>query len=205
MRPSIWTPANLLSLSRIAAAPAVAGLIFTADSLVHTAGMAAAAGWLGAAAAVFALAAATDAADGWLARRSGGVSPFGAALDHAADKTLVAAALIALSITFSPADLVIAALIIVLRDLCVAGLREGLALSGAALPVSKSGKLKTFAEMLGVVAAITGHALALLGASGAGLAAVELAARGLLYLAAVLALVTLFVYFSSIVRLVRST
>lgn len=168
--------------------------MFVADAKVHTEGLGAAAAWLAAAAVVFAAAAATDLIDGWLARRSHNTSAFGAALDHSADKTLTAAALISLSITFLASDLVIASLILVLRDLVVAGLREGLALSRAALPVSAAGKAKTAAEMVGVILVLAAHAFALSGGGGAALMAMEISARGLVYAAAGLALWTLWTY-----------
>lgn len=144
---------NLLTTSRLAAAPILAGLLLWAQQVSFTAPQTSAP-ILWAAFAVFALAALTDLADGWLARKLNAVSPMGAALDHAADKTLVAAGLIGYALAWAPFDLVIAGLIIVLRDLAVAGLREGLSLSGRALPVSPLGKIKTVAEMIGLGAVL---------------------------------------------------
>lgn len=149
-RPSILP--NVLTITRLIAAPVVAGLVLWADALFFSEARVTGAYVQLAATAVFLLAALTDALDGPLARRLGAVSPVGAALDHAADKALTTATLAALIYVALPLHLVIAALIIVVRDVTVAGLREGLSLSGRALPVSLFGKLKTVTEMIGIAA-----------------------------------------------------
>lgn len=144
----------MLTVARLAAAPVVAGLLFWASAVVYTGGRTLPALLYGAALAVFVLAALTDWLDGALARRLNATSQLGAALDHAADKALVTACLMALAATALPFDLMIAAALIVVRDVTVAGLREGLSLSGRALPVSALGKIKTVLEFVGVGAAI---------------------------------------------------
>jgi phosphatidylglycerophosphate synthase len=77
------TRANVLSLARLLLAPPLAAAILR--------------GKPGAAALVFALAVATDLADGPLARRRGEVSPLGALVDHAADASFVAVGCAALA------------------------------------------------------------------------------------------------------------
>lgn len=141
-----------LTLSRIIAAPIVAGLIVWAHAIVFTEGAGRAAQLYAVAGIVFVAAALTDFLDGWLARRHDAVTPVGAALDHAADKALVAAALLALAYALLRWDLVLAAVLLVVRDVAVAGLREGLSGSGRSLPVSSLGKMKAFAEMVAIAA-----------------------------------------------------
>lgn len=141
-----------LTLSRIAAAPIVGGLVLWAHNAAFAQGFAFSAQLYLAAALVFILAAITDFLDGWLARKLGAVTPLGAALDHVADKALVTAALVALSYALLRWELVAAAIILLVRDVAVAGLREGLSASGRSLPVSQTGKLKAGAEMVAIAA-----------------------------------------------------
>src|SRR6266508_3053473 len=69
---------------------------------------------------IFAVAAITDWADGWLARRWGQTSAFGAFLDPVADKLMVAAALIVLvMLDRAPAYL---AIIIIGREIAISAL-----------------------------------------------------------------------------------
>jgi CDP-diacylglycerol--glycerol-3-phosphate 3-phosphatidyltransferase len=145
---------NTLTIARLVSAPVLAGLLLAAGQTMYTAGRDLTLVLLVLAFLVFLAAAITDWLDGAMARRLNAITPLGAALDHAADKALVTAALVALAATALPFDLVIAAAIIVTRDVAVAGLREGLSLSGRALPVSPLGKWKTAIEMIAIGAAI---------------------------------------------------
>lgn len=145
---------NALTVGRLVAAPVVAGLLLGAGQTMYTAGRDLTLMLLASAFLVFLLAAATDWLDGAMARKMNATSILGAALDHAADKALVTASLIALAATALPFDLTVAAAIIVTRDVAVAGLREGLSLGGRAVPVGTLGKWKTAAEMVGIGAAI---------------------------------------------------
>jgi CDP-diacylglycerol--glycerol-3-phosphate 3-phosphatidyltransferase len=111
--------------------------------------------WL-AAAGLFVVAALTDWLDGYLARRLGAVSKLGAALDHGADKVLTASALFALAPGAST-DLVIAAVILVARDLAIGGIREGFAAEGKAPAVSALGKWKTALVLTGIAALLLGR------------------------------------------------
>lgn len=75
LAPSAWrTHANALTLLRLAIAPALTAAIATGRAPLAT--------------ALFALAVATDFADGAVARRCGETSPLGGLLDHAVDATL---------------------------------------------------------------------------------------------------------------------
>jgi len=98
----------------------------------------------------FVLAALTDWLDGYLARRLGQTSAFGAFLDPVADKLMVAAALIVL-VELGRMNAVIA-FIIIGREITISALREWMAKLGAARSVAVSfiGKLKTTAQMVAV-------------------------------------------------------
>ena len=97
---------------------------------------------------IFIAAAVTDAFDGWLARKLGQTSAFGAFLDPVADKLMVAAAL-AILIQLGRVDAVIA-IIIIGREIAISALREWMAKIGAAksIAVSFIGKLKTTAQLI---------------------------------------------------------
>jgi CDP-diacylglycerol--glycerol-3-phosphate 3-phosphatidyltransferase len=139
---------------------------------------------------VFLIAAATDWLDGYFARKLNAVTPLGAALDHCADKVLIACTLLALAYAALPLDLVVAAVIVLGRDIAVAGLREGLSNSGRTLPVGSVGKWKAAAEMAGVGAFLAYAASALLTDSASIVVGLNYAARILLWAGAGLALIS---------------
>lgn len=104
-------------------------------------------------AALFAIAAVTDWLDGYLARRLGQTSSFGAFLDPVADKLMVAAALV-LIVQANPAPwLAVAALIIIGREITISALREWMAQIGnqKKVAVSMIGKFKTTAQMIALL------------------------------------------------------
>ena len=105
--------------------------------------------------AIFAFAALTDWADGYLARRYNGVSPFGTFLDPVADKLMVATALILICASGEmPAILAgILTSIIVGREITISALREWMAELGERKKVSVSwlGKVKATLQMLAIV------------------------------------------------------
>jgi CDP-diacylglycerol--glycerol-3-phosphate 3-phosphatidyltransferase len=177
-----------LTVGRALAGVGVAALVLWANAIVFSPiGFTVAGGVYASATILFVIAAATDAVDGWAARRFQAVTPLGAALDHAADKVLVTAALGALIFAALPFHLVVAALIILVRDVGVAGLREGLMAQGRALPVNALGKVKTIAEMVAITLLLALQAAAL--TPGASAAAAVLAPAGAyaLWVAATLA------------------
>jgi len=102
---------------------------------------------------LFALAAATDWLDGYLARRLQQTSAFGAFLDPVADKLMVAAALVLLVQAISSPWVAIAGVIIIGREITVSALREWMALLGSqkTVAVSMIGKIKTTAQMIAIV------------------------------------------------------
>lgn len=150
-----------LTLARFAAAPIVGGLLLWAGQTQFTEGRDVTLVLYGLALVVFFLAALTDWLDGALARKLNATSVLGAALDHSADKALTAASLVALSATTLPLDLIVAAALLITRDVTVGGLREGLSLSGRALPVDQLGKTKTVVLMIGIAGAIATQLAAL--------------------------------------------
>ncbi len=101
---------------------------------------------------VFALAAITDWADGYLARKLGQTSAFGAFLDPVADKLMVAAALIVL-VQLDRADASLA-IIIIGREIAISALREWMAQLGQSksMAVAFIGKVKTGAQITAIIA-----------------------------------------------------
>lgn len=100
---------------------------------------------------IFIIAALTDFLDGWVARARNEVSALGAALDPIADKLLVAAALLLLARNgLLHGAGVIGALVILLREILVGGLREALAARSQSLPVTPLAKGKTSAQLLAI-------------------------------------------------------
>jgi CDP-diacylglycerol--glycerol-3-phosphate 3-phosphatidyltransferase len=104
------------------------------------------------AAALFAVAAATDWFDGRLARRWGVASDLGAFLDTTADKLLVSGGLVALLAVDRVSPWI--ALIIIGRELVLMGLRGVLAAQGAVLRPSPLAKLKTTVQFVAIGLAI---------------------------------------------------
>jgi len=106
-----------------------------------------------AASSVFAVAAATDWLDGYLARRWQQSTPFGAFLDPVADKLMVAVALVLLVQVHANLWLTLPAAVIIGREIVVSALREWMAEMGARahVAVSNLGKWKTAAQMLALV------------------------------------------------------
>ena len=139
---------NILTLSRIAVIPLVI-MTFYIDSPT--------ARWT--ACGLFVLAAVTDFFDGYLARRANQVSSFGIFLDPIADKLLVAAVLLML-VGFDRISIwsLVPALIILLRELLVSGLREFLAGVSVSLPVTKLAKWKTGFQLTSLPVLLVGTA-----------------------------------------------
>lgn len=139
---------------------------------------------------LFAAASFTDYLDGWLARKWNATSAFGAMLDQISDKLLVATLLVMLTYDHHiPAAL---AIVLLLRELLVSGLREFAGLQSLALPVSKTGKWKTALQMIGLTICLYGiaieHALVLV------------AGHALLAVSAVLSWVSAFFYMRCLVK-----
>ena len=101
---------------------------------------------------VFVLAAVTDWADGFLARRWDQGSDFGAFLDPVADKLMVAVALVLLVERHPTALFAIAAAVIIGREIVISALREWMAEMGerGRVKVSAVGKVKTIFQMVAI-------------------------------------------------------
>jgi cardiolipin synthase (CMP-forming) len=126
----------------------------------------------------------TDYFDGYLARAQGTVSRLGVFLDPIADKIMVAAVILMLVFTRDVDGYhTIAALIILLREIIVSGLREFLAGLQISVPVSQLAKWKTTFQMVSLGGLILAGALP-------ALISLKLAAIGTLWIAALLTLLT---------------
>jgi CDP-diacylglycerol--glycerol-3-phosphate 3-phosphatidyltransferase len=106
------------------------------------------------AAGVFTLAALTDWFDGYLARKLGQMTEFGAFLDPVADKLMVAVALVLLVEQHDTILFTLAACVIVGREIVVSALREWMAELGArtSVRVNFVAKVKTVVQMLAIIA-----------------------------------------------------
>ncbi|APZ44560.1 CDP-diacylglycerol--glycerol-3-phosphate 3-phosphatidyltransferase [Acidihalobacter ferrooxydans] len=140
---------------------------------------------------VFLLAAITDWADGYLARKWDQTSRFGAFLDPVADKLMVAAALVMLTQVYASPWLTVASIIIIGREITISALREWMAEVGnrGKVAVAFIGKLKTATQMVALVLLLYRNPF--LGIDPQPLGFI------LLYVAALLTLVSMFKYLSA--------
>lgn len=101
---------------------------------------------------IFIAAAMTDWLDGWVARRYGMMSAFGAFLDPVADKLMVTVALILIVQRNPELLLAISSAVIIGREITVSALREWMAAlgEGARVRVAWTGKLKTILQMVAI-------------------------------------------------------
>jgi len=107
---------------------------------------------------LFILASFTDFLDGLLARLYKEESKLGELLDPIADKIIVSAALILLVMNGTIQNYeVIAAIIILTREILISGLREFLADVQIKIPVSSLAKSKTFIQMVSIAILLTGE------------------------------------------------
>ena len=178
---------NALTLFRIALIPVLV-LVFYLPFKNH----------LLVAAAVFAVASVTDWFDGYLARRMGLVTAFGAFLDPVADKLMVAVALVLLVERHDTILFTLAACVIIGREIVISALREWMAELGArtSVAVSVVGKVKTAFQMISIIGLLaidpnTGQGWLL------GLAYL------MLYAAAVLTLWSMFIYMQAAWKVMR--
>jgi cardiolipin synthase len=110
--------------------------------------------------ALFLIAAVTDYADGWVARRRNVESRLGQMLDPIADKLLIASALVMLVYMDDIRGwVIIPALIILAREILVSGMREFLATISVQVPVSSISKLKTVLQVIAIAMLIVAPAI----------------------------------------------
>lgn len=133
--------ATALTWLRIAAIPAVAVIFYWPSEWAKPLSCLA-----------FTVAGLTDLLDGYLARRMGQTSRFGAFLDPVADKLMVAVALILILQADPRVVIALVAAIIIGREIAVSALREWMAEIGARsrVAVSGIGKAKTTMQMIGL-------------------------------------------------------
>ena len=146
---------NLLTLSRILAVPILVFLLWRPAPIDYAITF-----------VLYCLVGITDYFDGYLARAWGSISRLGQFLDPIADKIMVGAVLIMLisSRKANPVPEIaglhiIAALIILLREIIVSGLREYLAGLQVSVPVSALAKWKTTFQLVALGALILGGAV----------------------------------------------
>ena len=173
-RPAMLTLPNLLTLSRILAVPLLAALLWWPDwRLGYAIGF-----------GLYCLMGITDYFDGYLARAQGTVSKLGIFLDPIADKIMIAAVILLLVGTGDIAGLhKVAALVILLREIAVSGLREFLAQLRVSVPVSQLAKWKTALQIIAFGGLILAGALP-------AAAWIKLASLSALWLAAGLTVIT---------------
>lgn len=141
----LWTLPNVLTWLRILAIPLVVLLFYLALLPGYE--------WADPAAGLlFGAAGITDAFDGYYARKLGQTSRLGAFLDPVADKLIVAVALVLLVSRDPQPMLVIAAVIIIGREIAISALREWMAEIGqrTKVAVSALGKYKTILQIVGL-------------------------------------------------------
>ncbi|MBT3237803.1 MAG: CDP-diacylglycerol--glycerol-3-phosphate 3-phosphatidyltransferase [Rhodospirillaceae bacterium] len=139
---------NILTFSRIVAAPVVSVLMFMPPPLGN---------WVPF--AVYAFACVTDFFDGYLARAWHQQSALGRFMDPIADKLLIAAVLLMLVATDRITEMtILPAAVILFREILVSGLREFLAEVQVRVPVTVLAKWKTFIQMLALGFLLVGSA-----------------------------------------------
>ena len=181
---------NFLTLLRIVLIPLMVGVFYLPT------------GWITAldadllATIFFGVAAVTDWLDGYLARKLGQTSAFGAFLDPVADKLMVAAALIVLVDLNRAAPLV--AVIIIGREITISALREWMAQLGksASVAVSFAGKLKTAVQMIAIMLLL--YYQPLIGVD------TQLWGTALIWVAALLTLVSMLYYLKMAARALKT-
>ena len=174
---------NILTLLRILVIPVIVICIYLKNPVY---------GWLGF--VLFCLASITDYFDGYIARIRNEITNFGTFLDPIADKLLVAAVILILTSKEVIADWeTIPALIILLREIAVSGLREYLAGIKVSVPASRISKIKTSIQLIAL-------ALLILIESGLNIIPILLIGKVALWIAGILTLYTGYDYLKSGLR-----
>ena len=146
---------NILTLSRIFAVPILVFLLWRPAPLDYAVTF-----------VLYCIVGITDYFDGYLARAQGRISRLGQFLDPIADKIMVGAVLVMLISSRKANPMpeiaglhIIPALVILLREIIVSGLREFLAELRVSIPVSALAKWKTAFQMIALGALILGGAV----------------------------------------------
>jgi cardiolipin synthase (CMP-forming) len=176
---------NFLTYGRIAAAPLVGATFFIPGDLGH---------WL--AFFIFVAASVTDYVDGYLARAWKQQSALGRMLDPIADKLLVAVSILVLVANGMLAGLSIwAAIIVLMREIFVSGLREFLAGLRVSVPVTRLSKWKTSLQLIAIATLLVAPAL-----QGDQTGFIPLMGLTMFWIAALVTLYTGFDYFRATLR-----
>lgn len=185
--PSVWNLPNALTMLRILLVPVFAVLLWqdTTSSRV----------W---ATAVFVLAALTDRWDGQIARKRGLITKFGTMADTFADKALVIAAVVLLSLLGELGWWV--TIVITVREIGIAILKGALSRRHVMAP-SRGGKLKAVLQMVGISVLVPDW-VGLLGDTVGGW--IHLLGLVILYVAVLIAVVTAIDYVVKAWRIVRT-
>jgi CDP-diacylglycerol--glycerol-3-phosphate 3-phosphatidyltransferase len=170
----VWNLPNSLTLLRILMVPLLVVVLLTRFSGSEFWGL-----------GIFLLAALTDAVDGAIARRTKNVTVAGTLLDPIADKLLMSATFISLvELGLAPAWMVV---VIVGREFAVTGLRQIAQERGVIIAANRWGKAKTFSQIVAISLLIVSYQLGRLALIG----------KVALWIAVVLAVVSLISYFGS--------
>lgn len=144
---------NILTYGRIVAVPLVVLCFFVSDNLLNDESIR----WI--ALFLFTTASITDFFDGYFARVWDQQSPLGRMLDPIADKLLVAACILLLTADGTIGEWsLLAAIVILCREILVSGLREYLAELKVSVPVTWLAKWKTTIQLLAIGFLIAGPA-----------------------------------------------
>jgi CDP-diacylglycerol--glycerol-3-phosphate 3-phosphatidyltransferase len=135
----LWNLANLVTMSRMVLVPVFVLALFTQGGSDPV--------WRVTAAVIFGVASLTDRLDGDLARRRGLITKFGTIADPIADKALIGAALVGLSILGELAWWI--TVLIAVRELGVTALRFWVLRYGV-IPASRGGKVKAFTQAVAI-------------------------------------------------------
>jgi len=181
---------NLVTLLRILLIPLIVGIFYLPDAWLSFEGKNIAA------TGVFIFAAITDWLDGYLARKLDQMSAFGAFFDPVADKLVVVGALIVL-LYLNRVDMVVA-LIIIGREIAISALREWMATLGQAKSVAVAfiGKFKTVLQMVAIPLLLFGDQLF-------GILDCHALGTVLIYVAALLTVISMLYYLRRALPLVR--
>ena len=130
---------NILTLFRIISAPILVVILMSTEFKMVLAGL-----------AIFIISSLTDFLDGYLARSFNQSSKLGKILDPIADKLLVTCALLSLvSNNIIQETNILAATLIIIREIFISGLREYA--RGNSLTVSFLAKVKTFTQFIAII------------------------------------------------------
>ena len=153
VRPSLWTPANIVTCVRVAGVPL---WLLAAQMLPASDGSTLGVGAL-VTLALFAVLSLTDTLDGYLARSRNEVTDFGKFLDPIADKLVVIVALCFLLEVGMVSSWVL--LVVVAREFLVSGLRMVVASKGEVVAANNLGKAKTAVTMVAICVLLLERAL----------------------------------------------